>query len=100
MDQKINKYGRFKITEYQIEEQFTSANVNKLQQLATKTGGKLFYKNQIEDVANELLDNTSFYTVQKSSVKQQNLIDWKWVLFFVITLFTVEWFIRKYHGKI
>ena len=100
LDQKINKYGRFKITEYQIEEQFTSANVNKLQQLATKTGGKLFYKNQIEDVANELLDNTSFYTVQKSSVKQQNLIDWKWVLFFVITLFTVEWFIRKYHGKI
>lgn len=100
LDQKINKYGRFKITEYQIEEQFTSANVNKLQQLATKTGGKLFYKNQIEDVANELLDNTSFYTVQKSSVKQQNLIDWKWVLFFVITLFTVEWFVRKYHGKI
>lgn len=100
LDQKINKYGRFKITEYQIEEQFTSANVNKLQQLATKTGGKLFYKNQIDDLANELLDNTSFYTVQKSSVKQQNLIDWKWVLFFVITLFTVEWFIRKYHGKI
>lgn len=100
LDQKINKYGRFKITEYQIEEQFTSANVNKLQQLATKTGGKLFYKNQIDDLANELLDNTSFYTVQKSSVKQQNLIDWKWVLFFVITLFTVEWFVRKYHGKI
>ena len=100
LDQEINKYGRFKITEYQIEEQFTSANVNKLQQLATKTGGKLFYKNKMDDVTNELLDNTSFYTVQKSSVKQQNLIDWKWVLFFVIILFTVEWFVRKYHGKI
>tara|TARA_B100000795_G_scaffold268927_1_gene256917 strand:- start:3911 stop:5902 length:1992 start_codon:yes stop_codon:yes gene_type:complete len=100
LDQKINKSGRFKITEYQIEEQFTSANLNKLQQLATKTGGKLFYKNQIDDLTNELLDNKSFYTVQKSSVKQQNLIDWKWVLFFVITLLTVEWFVRKYHGKV
>jgi hypothetical protein len=100
LDQGINKYGSFKITNYQIEEQFTSANLNKLQQLATKTGGKLFYKNQIDDLTNELLENKSFYTVQKSSVKQQNLIDWKWILFFVIILLTVEWFVRKYHGKV
>jgi energy-coupling factor transporter transmembrane protein EcfT len=100
LGQKIIKYGRFIITDYQIEEQFTNANVNKLQQLATKTGGKLFYKNQINDLTKELLANDSFYTVQKSSVKQQNLIDWKWILFFVIGLFTAEWFIRKYHGKI
>jgi hypothetical protein len=100
LDQEINKYGSFKITDYQIEEQFTSANLNKLQQLATKTGGKLFYKNQIDDLTNELLDNKSFYRVQKSLVKQQNLIDWKWILFFVIVLLTVEWFVRKYHGKV
>ncbi|SDS04192.1 hypothetical protein SAMN05216503_1791 [Polaribacter sp. KT25b] len=100
LNQKINKYGRFKITDYQIEEQFTNANVNKLQQLATKTGGKLFYKNQVDDLSKELLTNESFYTVQKSSVKQQNLIDWKWFLGIVICLLSIEWFIRKYHGKI
>jgi hypothetical protein len=100
LGQDISTYGSFKITEYQIEEQFTNANVNKLQQLASKTGGKVYYKNQIVDLAQELLENESFYTVQKSSVKQQNLIDWKWILFFVIGLFTTEWFIRKYHGKI
>jgi len=96
----IKNTGRFIITEYQIEEQFTNANVNKLQQLATKTGGKLFYKNQMTDLTKQLLENESFYTVQKSSVKQQNLIDWKWILFFVVTLFTAEWFIRKHNGKI
>jgi hypothetical protein len=100
LGQKIIRYGRFKITDYQIEEQFTNANVNKLQQLATKTGGKLYYKNQVDNLTKGLLENDSFYTVQKSSIKQQNLIDWKWLLFFVITLFTVEWFVRKYHGKI
>ncbi|PQJ82958.1 VWA domain-containing protein [Polaribacter glomeratus] len=96
----IKSYGRFIITEYQIEEQFTNANVTKLQQLAVKTGGKVYYKNQLADVTKELLENEYFYTVQKSSVKQQNLIDWKWILFFVVALFTAEWFIRKYHGKI
>jgi hypothetical protein len=96
----IKTNGRFKITEYQIEEQFTNANQTKLQQLAAKTGGKVYYKNQMADLIKELLENESFYTVQKSSIKQQSLIDWKWILFFVIGLFTTEWFIRKYHGKI
>jgi hypothetical protein len=100
LGQNINKYGRFKITDYEIEEQFTNANVNKLQKLADKTGGKLFYKNQVNELTKELLENESFYTIQKSSTKQENLIDWKWILFIVIGLFSVEWFIRKFHGKI
>ena len=98
--QNINKYGQFKITDYEVEEQFTNANVNKLQKLADKTEGKLFYTNQVDKITKELLEDESFYTVQKSSTKQENLIDWRWILFIVIGLFTVEWFIRKYHGKI
>ena len=100
LGQKINKYGRFKITDFEIEEQFTNANVDKLQKLSDKTGGKLFYKNQLDKITKELLENESFYTVQKSSIKQKSLIDWKWILLIVIGLFTAEWFIRKYHGKI
>ena len=98
--QNINKNGRFKITDYEVEEQFTNANINKLQKLADKTGGKLFYKDQIDELTKEFIENESFYTVQKSSIKQQNLIDWKWILFLVIIFLTTEWFIRKYHGKI
>ncbi len=98
--QNINKNGRFKITDYEVEEQFTNANVNKLQKLADKTGGKLFFTNQVDEISKNLIDNESFYTVQKSSIKQENLIDWRWILFIVIGLFTVEWFLRKYHGKI
>ena len=100
LDQKIKKHGRFKITDYQIEEQFTNANVNKLRQLALKSGGKLYYKDEIDVLVKDLLANNDFYTVQKSSIKQQNLIDFKWVLFLLLALFTAEWFIRKYYGKI
>ena len=100
LDQKLKKHGRFKITDYQIEEQFTNANVNKLRQLALKSGGKLYYKDEIDVLVKDLLANNDFYTVQKSSIKQQNLIDFKWVLFLLLALFTAEWFIRKYYGKI
>ncbi|WP_299667346.1 VWA domain-containing protein [uncultured Polaribacter sp.] len=100
LGQNITKYGSFKITDYEIEEQFTHANVNKLKKLALKTGGKLYHKNQTESLMQDLINNTSYYTTQKPIVKEQNLIDWKWILFFVIGLFTTEWFIRKYYGKI
>ncbi|WP_405604970.1 VWA domain-containing protein [Polaribacter sp. Asnod1-A03] len=97
--QNISKTGEFKITDYQIEEQFTNANDKKLKKLANSSGGKQFYKNQFKDLKEELLKNKSFYTTQKSTIKEQNLIDWQWILFIVIGLLTVEWFVRKYYGK-
>ena len=100
LGQEINKYGRFQITDYNIEEQFTNADVYKLQKLADKTGGKLFFKDQTSEVIKEILENDSFYTVQTSSIKQKKLIDWKWIVFIVLGLFTTEWFLRKYFGKI
>ncbi|MFK8060862.1 MAG: VWA domain-containing protein [Polaribacter sp.] len=98
--QNINKYGKFKITDYLIEEQFTNANTTKLQNLAEKTGGKLYYASEFEKIKNDLLQNKTFYTVQKSTIKEQNLIDWKWILFLIILLLASEWFVRKYYGKI
>jgi hypothetical protein len=98
--QNIHKYGKFKITDFQIEEQFTNANSNKLLKLSTKTGGKLYFKNEVTQLKSALLEDKTFYTTQKLIVKEQNLIDWKWILFIVISLLTAEWFIRKYYGKV
>lgn len=99
-NQNIKSYGKFKITDYQIEEQFTSANVKKLNSLALKTNGKLFYANKIDVLLKELSTDKSYYTVQKSTYKKKDLIDWKWILFLAIGLLALEWFIRKYYGKI
>lgn len=99
-NENINSYGRFKITDYQVEEQFTNANKGKLQKLADRTGGKLFYANQQQELVKELVNNKTFYTTQKSTKKEQNLIDWKWILFLAVILLALEWFIRKYYGKI
>ncbi len=99
-NQKISSYGKFKITDYQIEEQFTNANHKKLNSLALKTNGKLTYPDKIKNLLDELSSDTSYYTIQKSITKKQNLIDWKWILFLAIALLSIEWFIRKYYGKI
>jgi hypothetical protein len=100
LGQNTMKYGSFKISDYQVEEQFTHSNIDKLTKLATKSGGKLYYKNETESLIKDILKNKRYYTVQKPNIKEQNLIDWRWILFFIISLFTAEWFIRKYFGKI
>jgi len=96
----ITKFGTFKITEYQLEEQFTNANSKKLLKTADKTGGKLYYKEEVKNLKNELLENKSFYITQKSIFKEKSLIDWKWILCGIIFLLSLEWFIRKYQGKL
>jgi len=98
--QNIIKYDSFKITDYNIEEQITNSNVQKLKKLAEKVGGKVFFKDEVASLSKKLLEDKRYYTVQKPSIKEQNLIDWHWFLIFVISLFSAEWFIRKYYGRI
>ena len=100
MGEDITKSGTFKITEYQLEEQFTNANSKKLLKIANKTDGKLYFKEEFKKLKYQLLENKSFYITQKSIFKEQNLIDWKWILCCIIFLLSLEWFMRKYQGKL
>ncbi|WP_348727084.1 VWA domain-containing protein [Tenacibaculum sp. 190130A14a] len=98
--QSINRRGTFRVTDYEVEEQFTNANVNKLANLASNTQGRLFYKTEFENLKAALINNKNYYTIQSSNETERNLIDWKWILFVAVLLLTLEWFIRKYYGKI
>ncbi len=100
VNKKIHKSGKFKITDFQVEEQFTNANFKKLFKLASNTQGEFFYKDDFNKLKNKLLENSSFYNTQKLIVSEQNLINWKWLMFFIVILLSAEWFIRKYIGKI
>lgn len=99
-NQNIRKTGRFKVSEFEIEQQFTNANKDKLNILALNTGGQLYYPDEIEQLSKELMSNENYYTIQKSNKIEVNLINWKWLLFVSIALLSIEWFVRKYNGKI
>ena len=96
----VFKRGRFSISEYSVEEQFSSANRNNMAMIATNTNGKVYYKNQIHTLVEDLVQNKSFYTIQKIQKTTRRLIEWQWILFTIVSLLSLEWFIRKYFGKI
>lgn len=99
-DQKSRYSGIFAISEARIEAQFTKANTAKLNRLAKNTGGKCYHSSEISTLINALVADEAYATLQKTILKKQAFIDWKWVLFLLLTLLTIEWFIRKYYGKI
>lgn len=96
----ISKSGSFKILDYSIEEQFTNANLEAMRSLAANSNGKVYFTNQVNELSRDLYNNNSLYTIQYDETITKRIIDWKWILFFVVGLLSLEWFIRKYFGKI
>ena len=98
--QNISKKGTFKVKEYLVEEQFTNANSSKLELLAQKTTGKLYFEDKHRLVIDDLVTDNRFSTIQKSKKTIDKLVNWQWIMLLIIGLLSLEWFIRKYIGKI
>ncbi|MHB1148448.1 MAG: VWA domain-containing protein, partial [Lutibacter sp.] len=92
--------GSFKILPFEIESQFTNANSQQLKKLANETKGFTFYNNQEQNLIDYLKKEESFKSIQKNTISKTPLIDWKWILGLIILSLTIEWFTRKYYGKI
>lgn len=92
--------GTFTILPFEIEQQYSNASDSQLKIVAKNTDGFVFYEQQGKELMAKLLDENSFKSIQKSSIEKTPLIDFKWLLGLVILLLSVEWFVRKYYGKI
>jgi hypothetical protein len=98
--QNISKKGIFKVNKFKVEEQFTKANKEKLEKLTEKTNGKLFFEGTRNRLINELLADNRYKTIQKSIKTKDELINWQWIMLFIVVLLSIEWFTRKYYGKV
>lgn len=101
VDNQMDKLsGQFKIIPFEVEKQFTQSNFKHLQLMAFKTNGGIYYNEQSRNLLNHLKVDRRFKSVQKIHRIQTPLIDWKWLLAILVFLLSVEWFVRKYYGKI
>lgn len=93
--------GVFKVIPFDVEQQFSNSNDEKLEILAHNTGGEINYLNdKNNDIINRLKSDEKFKSIQQSKSINTPLIDWKWILGFILVILTIEWFTRKYYGKI
>jgi hypothetical protein len=94
----LEQKGSITIKELFIEQTQLVADHQFMSQLAFKHNAKLFYPNQLNQLADELLNSPTIKTITYSHKDISELIDLKAIFFILLGLLSFEWFIRKYNG--
>ena len=92
--------GSFQILEYNVEQQFLNADINKMWSLAKNSEGESYFASDFNNLIESLLSDKRYATIQKSTKNIVPLIDWKYLLGLIALSLFMEWFIRKYNGLI
>ncbi|MBC7694258.1 MAG: hypothetical protein H7141_02305 [Burkholderiales bacterium] len=99
-DKLYTKQGLIIIKEIVSETINTVANHQLLYQISQQSGGKLFYKNQLDLLEKEILSSDSIKSITYSHKQLTDLVNLKWLFFIILILLSTEWFLRKYNGKV
>ena len=97
---RVSASGNFQVLEYNVEQQFLNADIDKLKLLASNSKGKAYFSSELSKLVESLLTDNRYATIQKSTKNIVPLIDWKYLLGLITLSLFVEWFIRKYNGLI
>jgi len=90
--------GKFSVIPKQLEALNTVANHQLLNSLAGKSGGAVFYDNQMQAIADSVTNNATIKPVMFSNFENSAFINLKWLFFAILIFLALEWFVRKFHG--
>ncbi|WP_276497435.1 vWA domain-containing protein [Pontibacter litorisediminis] len=90
--------GEFVVEELQLEALNAVADHNLLFQLASNSGSRLYYPQQLQLLEQDILQ-ADHKNVIYSQEELSDLVDLKWLFFLLLGLVIVEWFVRKYNGS-
>ncbi|MAU36858.1 MAG: hypothetical protein CMD14_05740 [Flavobacteriales bacterium] len=96
----LEKKGVFNVKEIQLENIGETANHQVLNQIASKSGGKMFYESNVQSLIEMIKASERNKNIVHSKEKLEGFIDFSWILFLLLLLIFIEWLIRKYNGLI
>ncbi|MBK7693861.1 MAG: VWA domain-containing protein [Saprospiraceae bacterium] len=96
---KLNSEGRLNIQSNQLEFTNLVARPDLLRGLAEKSGGSVYQKNQMDDLANLLMRDEKSKPIIFQTLDIKPLIDRKWIFFLLFLMLGLEWFFRRYWGS-
>lgn len=92
--------GAFFTQELGLEYLQTTANHQLLHTMATQTNGKIFMADELDALYKQLIDSESIKTVIHEERKFEDLISFEWLFALILTLLSLEWFLRKRNGEV
>jgi urease gamma subunit len=102
LDGKLYKKasGSFNVGDIDIEMIDSRMNYEFLNDLALRTGGKLFFPENPGELINQIKEQIKKVSDEKVVESQLKLWSNEWMLVIVILFFSLEWFIRKQSGML
>jgi hypothetical protein len=97
---KETKKGSFRVQPLQLEFAEHKANTELMRELAATTGGITVAASNIIALADSIKANNRVKPIVQERTQTLRWIDWKWLFFLLLALFTIEWAIRKWHGHL
>ena len=97
---ELIKRGSFDVKAIQLEQLYTVANHKLLFQLANNSGGKLFYPNQSDEIISAIKKSKNNFISISSKEKLKGMINIPLILLILLSIISLEWFLRKYNGLI
>ncbi|MDP5102036.1 MAG: hypothetical protein NWQ09_11985 [Nonlabens sp.] len=94
----LSRGGSFSVLEFDIENQFVSANAQSMQQLVGPEN--VLYAGQLDALKKKLMNSDLLQSVERETVRYSSIIDWEILLGIILLLLGIEWFARKYNGLI
>lgn len=95
---EFRKSGQFRLLAFELENQQLRSNLQGLSRLAEDSGGALYFPSDMARLKDSLLGNDRFRPVRRTRRNIVSLIDYRWLLFLIVSALGTEWFIRKYNG--
>ncbi len=99
-DKLYTKSGMVIVKEIVSEKINTVANHQLLYQMAKQSGGKLYYKDQLKQLEKDILSSDTIKSITYSHKQLTDLVNLQWIFYIILVLLSIEWFLRKYNGKV
>lgn len=89
----------FSVSALKVELTNTIADHQLLYSLTKKYGGEMVYPAELETLVKKLNSREDIKSISYSEKKLTDLINLKWIFFLLLTLLSLEWFMRKRNGN-
>ena len=96
---KYEKSGEFIVEDVSLEAQDLTANYDVLLDLSEYSEGQFYQFQNWDKMLSDIEANEQLSTTQFEEINYANLIDLKWIFILLISMFSLEWLLRRWFGS-
>lgn len=97
-NQSYTETGNFAVMPVNIELLETQANHRMLYQLAQQSGGGFFLPTDTDNLIESIMSNSRIKPFTYFQSLLSEILNLRWIFFIILTILSLEWFLRKFWG--